>query len=67
MNTSQVVEMVLENQQETCTSGIQQSMGMMGTVMHEGISQRWMFGAALSILQSFKVVANRYTESIVTL
>ena len=67
VNTVQVVEMVLENQQQTCTSGIQQSMGMMGTKMHEGISQRWMFRGALSLLQSFKVVANRFTESIMTL
>jgi len=42
-------------------------MGMMGTKMQEGISQRWMFGGVLSFLQSFKVVANRFSESIVTL
>jgi len=66
MNTSQVVKMVLENQQETCTYGIQQSMGMVGTKMHEGISQIWMFGGAFSLLQSFTGVANRFTESIVT-
>ena len=67
VNTSQVVKMVLENQQETCTYGIQQSMGMVGTMMHEGISQRRMFEGALSLLRSFKVVTNRFTESIVTL
>jgi len=40
---------------------------MVGIKIHEGISQRWMFGGALSLLQSFKGLANMFSESMVTL
>ena len=40
---------------------------MVGTKKLDGISQKCMFVSALSFLQSFKVGANGFPESMVTL
>jgi hypothetical protein len=40
---------------------------MVCTKMYEGSSQKLMFGGALSLFLSFKGVANRFSESMVTL
>jgi hypothetical protein len=86
VNTAQVVELDLENQQDTilsfthcsgvicenctqhcpCRTGIQQSVCMVGTKMREGGSQKVMFAGALSLLQSFERVANRFPQAMVT-
>jgi hypothetical protein len=73
VNIAEVVELVLENQQDSsrfihcgevicenctqhcpCTTGIQQCVFMVGTKMHDGNSQKLMFGGALSLLHSFR-------------
>jgi len=50
-----------------CTTEIQQCVCMVGTKKLDGISQKCMFVSALSFLQSFKVGANGFPESMVTL
>jgi hypothetical protein len=55
------------NQHCPFTIEIQQSVCMVGTKMCEGSSQKLMFGGALSLLQPFKGLANRFPESLVTL
>ena len=50
-----------------CTTGIQHCLCMVGTKIHDGSSQKLMFGDALSLLQSFKGGASGFPESMVTL
>jgi hypothetical protein len=40
---------------------------MVGTKMHEGISQKLGFGSAFSFFQSLKGVAKTFPESVLTL
>ena len=50
-----------------CTGGIQQCVCMVGTKIRDGSSQKFVFGGALSLLQSFKGGANGFPESMVML
>jgi len=50
-----------------CTTEIQQSVFMVGTKISDGSSQKFMFGGALSLLQSFKGGTNGFLESMMTL
>jgi hypothetical protein len=60
---------VCENSIQRCprTTGMQQSLCMVGTKIHDGSSHKFMFAGALSICQSFKGRVNGFPEYMVTL
>jgi len=50
-----------------CTTGIQQSVCMVCTKIHDGNSQKFMFGGSFTLLTSFKGVTNWFSQSMVML
>jgi len=63
------IGMVCENctQHCLCTTGIQQSVCMVCTKIHDGNSQKLMFGGSFTLLRSFKGGAIWFPQSVVTL